>query len=63
MSVAHLMCWRTEETLRCCGVFVILAPDTKLAQSARTANVNKCNNQANHQWLPELVVILGIIAS
>ena len=34
LSVPHLMCWRTEETFttarRCCGVFVILAPDIKL---------------------------------
>ena len=34
LSVPHLMCWRTEGTFttarRCCGVFVILAPDTKL---------------------------------
>jgi len=34
LSVPHLMCWRTEGTFttagRCCGVFVILAPDVKL---------------------------------
>jgi len=34
LSVPHLMCWRTEGTCtnarRCCGVFVILAPDTTL---------------------------------
>jgi len=33
-SVPHLMCWRTEGTFttvrRCCDVFVILTPDTKL---------------------------------
>jgi len=32
LSVPHLTCWRTERTFttvrRCCGVFVILAPDT-----------------------------------
>ena len=34
LSVPHLMCWQTEGTIttarRCCGVFVILAPDTNL---------------------------------
>ena len=34
LSVRHLMCWLTEGTFttarRCCDVFVILAPDTKL---------------------------------
>ena len=34
LPVPHLMCWRTEEKFatawRCCGVLVILAPDTKL---------------------------------
>ena len=34
LSVPHLTCWRTEGTFtaarRCCGVFVILAPDIKL---------------------------------
>ena len=34
LSVPHLMCWQTEGTFTtvrcCCGVFVILAPDTKL---------------------------------
>jgi len=34
LSVPHLMCWRTEGTFtiawRCCDIFVILAPDTKL---------------------------------
>ena len=34
LSVPHLMCWRTEGAFttarRCCGVFVILAPDIKL---------------------------------
>ena len=34
LSVPHLMCWRREGTFttarRCCGVFVILAPDIKL---------------------------------
>jgi len=34
LSVPHLVCWRTEGTCttarRCCGVFVILASDTKL---------------------------------
>ena len=33
LSVPHLMCWRTEGTFTtarcCCGVFMILAPDTK----------------------------------
>jgi len=34
LSVPHLICWQTEGTFtttqRCCGVFVILAPDIKL---------------------------------
>ena len=34
LSVLDLMCWRTEGTFitawYCCGVYVILAPDTKL---------------------------------
>ena len=34
LSVPHLMCWQTEGTFttgqRCCYVFVMLAPDTKL---------------------------------
>ena len=34
LSVPHLMCWQTEGTFttarRCCGVFVILAPDIKV---------------------------------
>jgi len=62
LSVPHLMCWRlwqAEETFttarRCCGVFVILAPDTNcilpylfrgravLTRSARTARIEyKC---------------------
>jgi len=34
LYVPHMMCWRTEGTVitvrRCCDVFVILPPDTKL---------------------------------
>ena len=67
LSVPLLMCWRTEGTFttarRCCGVLVILAPDTKLQtylltyfgqsrRRSRLRNVFAC-------WMVSLLVANG----
>jgi len=49
LSVPHLMCWRTEgtstTTRHCCGVLVILAPDTKLQTSLLITYLLTSNQQ------------------